>query len=130
MEIRFDEKEAARKLNCYKIELNAKPDLMAKTVNNENTLVLVLDMLNGFCNTGALASPRAKAVIAPIKNMLEKLPLAKKAFLRDCHGKDAAEFKWYPPHCFCEAYCFAAHWLSIFPQPYAPRLCRYKAGQL
>ena len=99
MNLRFDEKEAARALNCYKIELNAKPDLMAVAINSDKTLCLIVDMINGFCKTGALASPRLAAVTAPVRAVLEALPNAKKVFVRDCHAKNSMEFKWFPPHC-------------------------------
>jgi len=99
MKIQFDEKQAASKLNCLRIELNSKPDLLAKSIDNDKTLVLVVDMIEGFCKRGALASPRSCAAISPIKTMLEKLPNAKKVFIRDVHTKDSIEFKSFPPHC-------------------------------
>ncbi|MCL2797535.1 MAG: cysteine hydrolase [Firmicutes bacterium] len=99
MKIQFDEKEAARELNCYRIEYSEKPELMSAPLNNDKTLVVVVDMINGFCKKGALASERCLAAAAPIRALLEKLPDAKKAFLRDCHSKNSAEFKWFPPHC-------------------------------
>ncbi|MCL2847338.1 MAG: cysteine hydrolase [Firmicutes bacterium] len=99
MNITIDGKEAARKINCYRIELNAKPNLLATTINNDRTLVIVVDMINGFCKKGALASQRSASKIEPIEQLLEKLPNTKKVFVRDCHSKDSIEFKSYPPHC-------------------------------
>lgn len=99
MEIKFDEKEVAKELNCYKIEFNAKPNLMANALNNHSTLVLVVDMINGFCKKGALASERCEGIIAPIKDLLLKLPKAQHVFIRDEHAEDAIEFKSFPPHC-------------------------------
>ncbi len=100
MKIRFNEKEAAREINCYKIELDAKPALMAKTVDSESTLLIIVDMINGFCKKGALSSPRLLEAAAPIRILAETLPRAKKVFFRDCHNeKKAVEFKWFPPHC-------------------------------
>ncbi|MCL2061553.1 MAG: isochorismatase family protein [Firmicutes bacterium] len=100
MRLQFNEKEAARELGCYKIEVDAKPDLMVKTIDNENTLCIVVDMINGFCKSGNLASPRLADVIRPVRELLQKLPNAQKAFIRDCHSaNETAEFKWFPPHC-------------------------------
>jgi len=99
MEITFDEKQVAKELNCLKIELNAKPDLLATSLNDKSTLVLIVDMINGFCKTGALASPRCDAVTPKVKALLEKLPNATLAFIRDEHKLDAIEFKSFPPHC-------------------------------
>jgi len=99
MKISFDEKEIAKQINCYKIECNAKPDLMAKTLNNDKTMVVVVDMINGFCKKGNLSSPRSEACIAPIKQFLNKVPLSKKVFVRDEHSDSSIEFKTFPVHC-------------------------------
>ena len=99
MELKLNEKKAAQTLNSYRIEYNAKPNLMAATINNDNTLVIVIDMIVGFCVEGALSSSRAANVIAPIRDLLLKLPKARKAFVRDCHEENAIEFKSFPPHC-------------------------------
>ena len=99
MYINLNEKESARKINCYRIELNSKPNLLAKTINTDRTLIIVIDMINGFCKKGALASNRSADKIEPIVELLNKLPNAKKVFVRDCHDIDAIEFKSYPPHC-------------------------------
>jgi len=32
----------------------------------EKTALMVVDITNGFCNEGALASPRVKAIVAPM----------------------------------------------------------------
>lgn len=66
-------------------------------------LVVVVDMINGFCKEGALASPRFMKTIAPnIKKLLDKERVEKTSrilFLVDCHKKDDGEFKLFPPHC-------------------------------
>ena len=99
MNIQFDEKEAARALTCFKIELNEKPGLMAAPLNNEKTLFLIVDMINGFCKKGVLASERCLSAAAPIQKALDKLPNVKRVFIRDCHSKTSAEFRTFPPHC-------------------------------
>lgn len=95
--------ETLKELNCMKIDLAAKPNLMAKAVNNEGTLAVVVDMIGGFCTGGALASERAAAVVKPIMAFCEKLDRVKKVFVRDCHGANAAEFRTFPPHCHTPA---------------------------
>ena len=99
MKIQTDEKKASAELNCYKIELNNKPDLMAQTLNNDGSLVLVVDMVNGFCRTGALCSDRCAEIIPGVAAFLERVPQARKIFVRDCHSETAEEFKSFPPHC-------------------------------
>ena len=63
--------------------------------------LIVVDMVNGFINEGQMADPKINHIIdANIKlidKFLEKnLPVI--AF-RDCHEKDAIEFKSFPEHC-------------------------------
>ncbi len=99
MKIRTDEKKAIAELNCYKVELNNKPDLMAQSLNNDGSLVLVVDMINGFCKFGSLCSDRCAEIISDLSNFLSLLPQARKIFVRDCHSESAEEFKSFPPHC-------------------------------
>ncbi len=99
MKIQTDEKKASAELNCYKIELNNKPDLMAQTLNNDGSLVLVVDTVNGFCKSGALYSDRCAEIIPDVAAFLERVPQARKIFVRDCHSETAEEFKTFPPHC-------------------------------
>lgn len=98
MLIKLDE-NLLKELNCYKIEINSKPGLMTKAVNNNSTMLIVVDMINGFINDGALASPRCKAIVPNLVRVAENLSEAKKVFLRDCHSDASMEFKWFPAHC-------------------------------
>jgi len=62
--------------------------------------VLVVDMLEGFTRTGALASPRIEALIPKQVEFLKSLP--KNAFIVfacDAHKKGDSEFKRMPVHC-------------------------------
>ena len=66
------------------------------------TAIISVDVINGFCHQGALASPRVKGIIAPIVALFEK---AWKQGLRhillpqDTHEPEAVEFGQFPPHC-------------------------------
>lgn len=99
MVINLDENKTSLELNCLKIELNSKPYYLKKTIDSESTLLIVVDMINGFCKSGALYSDRCKAIIPNVYNLLQGVPRAKKMFVRDCHNADATEFKWFPEHC-------------------------------
>lgn len=66
------------------------------------TAVISVDIIQGFCNAGPLASPRVHAIIAP------SVALFKRAWVRgirhivltqDTHDPDAVEFAAFPPHC-------------------------------
>ena len=63
--------------------------------------VIVVDMLNGFCRFGNLASPRLASVIEPIREYLarELADGARAVFLVDTHTADDLEFRMFPPHC-------------------------------
>jgi nicotinamidase-related amidase len=65
------------------------------------TVVLVVDVLNGFCKTGYLASPRLAAVVPHLRAYLEAETAAGAVpiFLADTHEPDDAEFAMFPPHC-------------------------------
>jgi nicotinamidase-related amidase len=64
--------------------------------------VIAVDMTNGFCHSGALASPRVKNLIAPIVGLMQS---AYRAGVRhfvlpqDTHEPDAVEFGQFPAHC-------------------------------
>lgn len=66
--------------------------------------LIVVDMVNGFINEGKMADPYIRHIISEnvylIDNFINKnYPVI--AF-RDCHEKDAAEFKSFPEHCLKE----------------------------
>jgi len=62
--------------------------------------IIVVDMLNGFCRFGNLASPRLDAVTEPIRAHLEREVAAGAdvVFLADTHTPDDPEFAVFPPH--------------------------------
>jgi nicotinamidase-related amidase len=63
--------------------------------------IIVVDVLNGFCRTGNLASARLGAVVPAIRAHLEREVAAGAAliFLADTHEADDPEFAMFPPHC-------------------------------
>ena len=68
----------------------------------ERVAALSVDVTNGFCHEGALASPRMKATIAPVVRLFQAAHAAGvRHFLlsQDTHEPDAVEFGQYPPHC-------------------------------
>ena len=72
------------------------------TSTPSNVAILSIDVSEGFCSEGLLASPRVHQIVLPIKQLLEKSWTAgvRKMFLiNDNHELDALEFQNYPPHC-------------------------------
>lgn len=66
------------------------------------TAVISVDMINGFCHFGPLASPRVKNIISPIVRLFEQaygLGVRQFVLTQDTHDPQAAEFASYPPHC-------------------------------
>jgi nicotinamidase-related amidase len=63
--------------------------------------VVSVDVINGFCNTGPLASPRVQAIVAPIADLFRRADAAGVPHLilvQEAHEPDALEFAQYPPH--------------------------------
>lgn len=68
----------------------------------KKTTVVSVDVVNGFCHKGNLASPRIKEIIAPIVQLFTnsyKLGLRNFVLIQDTHDHKAVEFSTYPPHC-------------------------------
>jgi len=86
-------------LRLLGIEYQNKPSLLTRVYNNPKTCVVVIDMVNGFCNSGALASPRCASVAGGIASALDYLNDAYKVFICDEHSSNAVEFNSFPPHC-------------------------------
>jgi nicotinamidase-related amidase len=64
--------------------------------------VLAVDVTEGFCSDGALASPRVGRIIKPVARLFRRAHQAGvRHFLlpQDTHTEDAVEFGSFPPHC-------------------------------
>ena len=74
--------------------------------NNRNffkkRILIIMDMINGFCTEGALASPQFMQTIVPNISRLIQQELEKESriiYFCDTHSEDDEEFKIFPPHC-------------------------------
>jgi nicotinamidase-related amidase len=64
--------------------------------------ILSVDVTYGFCNEGALASPRVAAIVRPIVSLFQaawNLDLRSILLIQDTHEPDAVEFSAWPAHC-------------------------------
>lgn len=86
-------------LQAIEKSLQNLPVLSAEEVNHSDTLLLHIDIVEGFINQGALSSQRVSALIPYVEAMNHKLDKVRKLFIRDEHPEDACEFKAYPAHC-------------------------------
>ena len=64
-------------------------------------VTIVVDVLNGFCKQGNLASPRCDAAIPKIRDAIEARRRAgdQLIFLADTHDPHDREFEVFPVHC-------------------------------
>ncbi len=64
-------------------------------------VTIVVDVLNGFCKFGNLASPRCDAAIPKIRAVIEERRRAgdQLIFLADTHDPNDREFEVFPVHC-------------------------------
>lgn len=76
--------------------------LSAAITDPARTAIVSVDVINGFCHTGPLASPRVQAIIPPIVRLFQRAhAVGVRHFIltQDAHEPDAVEFAQYPPHC-------------------------------
>ncbi len=75
------------------LELGVQPSEIA---------LLSVDLIEGFCRVGPLASPRVTAIIPNIVSLVQRASdagIRDIVFIQDSHPKNAEEFTAYPPHC-------------------------------
>lgn len=85
-------------INNIKKEINEIGDLNLNQIEGDTALIII-DMVNGFCNIGPLSSNRSTLVIDPIIQLNSIMKKNQKVFFIDSHTEDSIEFKSYPVHC-------------------------------
>ena len=76
--------------------------LLAEAGGAERVAIIAVDVVNGFCVEGPLASARVGAIVPPIRALLEAARargVTHVAVLRDSHAENAPEFAQFGPHC-------------------------------
>ncbi|MCL4505126.1 MAG: cysteine hydrolase [Chloroflexi bacterium] len=64
--------------------------------------VMCVDIINGFCTTGPLSSPRIQAIVPPIARLFQSAydhGVRHFVLPQDTHEPEAVEFGSYPAHC-------------------------------
>ncbi len=64
--------------------------------------ILSVDLINGFCTEGVLASSRVQAIVQPVVTLMQKAwsyGIRKIVLSQDTHEPDAVEFSAFAPHC-------------------------------
>ena len=77
---------------------------MKKQLEELRSLLIIVDMVNGFVKEGALADPNIQKIIPRQLELLKQYLNEKSAvvFIKDTHEKESSEFKNFPPHCIKE----------------------------
>ncbi|GHO87293.1 cysteine hydrolase family protein [Dictyobacter formicarum] len=78
---------------------------LTEPVQSGRVALVSVDMINGFCHEGALASPRVEGIIPAVVDVFEGAYAAGvRQFIlaQDAHTPDATEFAQFPPHCVQE----------------------------
>ncbi len=68
----------------------------------ERVALVSIDVINGFCKTGPLASPRIDRIAQPVADLFARahaLGVRNLVLTQDTHDPATPEFAAYPPHC-------------------------------
>ena len=97
----MDMEEMFRALREWNSRVAALRPMEADTLEPGHTLLVVIDMINGFAREGALASPRVEGIIPAVAGLSRRCAELRipRIALSDCHTPSSAEFASYPPHC-------------------------------
>ena len=77
-------------------------EVVASAGGPEHVAIAAVDVVNGFCKAGALASARIGAIVPPIVALLTRahaIGVRRVALVCDTHAPDAVEFGQFAPHC-------------------------------
>jgi nicotinamidase-related amidase len=81
--------------------VNNQSEVTLSGLSAASTVLVLVDLVNGFTRTGALQSPRVNALIPGVVRLskaCDQLGIAKLAFA-DSHSDVSPEFAVYPVHC-------------------------------
>lgn len=67
-------------------------------IDRPDSLIIVVDVIEGFTRVGSLASKNGESVIPSIAALLSKAK-SDVCYLRDFHTSTSRELKSFPPHC-------------------------------
>jgi len=75
------------------------PCVELKRLKTEETVIIIIDVINGFINEGPLSDNRIAKIIKPISKILDNGEEYSKIFFVDEHTKKSKELEVYPEHC-------------------------------
>lgn len=88
-------------LKSFMQQVEGLPPMDWALYDSDKTLIVMVDMINGFAKFGPLSSPYVDAMIPQMGRFLDEaihrdIPIIS---YRDAHPEQTAEFKFFPPHC-------------------------------
>jgi len=99
----YEEKEMEEVLNMIK-QFVAKG--IVKSFEEIEEVLIVVDTVNGFMTTGALANPNAMHIVSKQIKLIEKI-LERNGlviFVKESHDKNCTEFNYFPEHCLTDSF--------------------------
>ena len=75
---------------------------LLKEVPGDETALVIVDVVNGFCKEGKLSSPRVARIVPAVAQLVrraEKLGVSHYLLPQDQHPGNSLEFRIYPDHC-------------------------------
>ena len=94
-------KESLEGLEYIYNSLSNVESIGMKDLDENKTVLVIVDVINGFIKEGQMADRRIENIIEPIvelKQECDKKGIKTIAFA-DCHDEEAVEFLSYPQHC-------------------------------
>lgn len=95
------DRNAHRALDKITDSIRSLSPVSLRQLEEDNAVLIIVDMINGFVKSGSLASPNVLAIndrIAALASACADngIPVAA---LADCHTLSSPEFSGFPPHC-------------------------------
>lgn len=85
----------------YIDDLQKKSFVDIKDFNPQKTVLVIVDVINGFTKEGVMASSKVAEIIPSVRNLMQKSidNNIKVLAFADCHAENCSEFDNFPPHC-------------------------------
>ena len=85
--------------------LDELPQLHLNEFSSQDTPIVMIDMINGFCKFGPLSSPYVEALIPEMSRFLDDAIAHQHPIVsyRDSHPESTSEFEYFPPHCLSDS---------------------------
>jgi nicotinamidase-related amidase len=79
--------------------------MIMKPLRSSQSVLFIIDMIEGFVNEGPLSDPYIAHIVPNIRRLIEKF--ADKGYpiiaINDSHNLNSAEFIAFPPHCLAQS---------------------------